>query len=330
MNIQVNTLKKFQKISSHIKSNGILPIHRYLKFGGGAICKNVGSAFVNYILPESDEELLVEENDLFSLVNQTTTTAISITQKKGKVELWDGRDKIVVQAMKYETFGNPIPSEGERICISSEFMETLSKASHFAQFIKDAPTYYGHVHIGEKTICAGDGIIAFHCPIEEDVKIVLDNQIAKIISKYGIISFQESENKYYFHTEDAVFGFSKSEVGWFDIRRLFEQPRDYSFTLDASDLTSFNTLSLQLSKTALVTLSNGKIEMIDSELDKYQERPIENVQIDEPFNYRPERMNMLIIGLGLETLDFSNSKPAYYISSKDSKATAIIAKINNK
>jgi hypothetical protein len=87
-------------------------------------------------------------------------------------------------------------------------------------------------------------------------------------------------------------------------------------------------LSLQLSKTALVTISEGKFEMDDILLDKHHERLVDNVKVPAPFTYNPERMNTIINGLDVEALDFSDSKPAYYISSKDSKATAIIAKIS--
>lgn len=334
MNIPVNFLKKFQKLSAHVKGSNIIPIHRYLLFGGGKIVKNVNTSFVEYSLPNHSEYMsekeyvLVDENDLYSLLAVTSSAFISITQTKKKVELTDGRDKIYLQSPSTNEFNNPPIADGEHIKLSADFMEVVAKASGFAQFIKEMPSYYGYVHVGEKTVCAGDGIIAFHCPIEEDVKMVIDNKIAQIISKYDIHTFQSSDNYYYFHNTESVFGFCKSEIGWFDIRRLFQQKRDYSFTLDASDLTSFNSLSLQLSKTAMVTISNGKFEMDDTLLDKHHERDVDSVKIPAPFTYNPERMNTIITGLDVEALDFSDSKPAYYISSKDTKATAIIAKIS--
>lgn len=328
MIIPVNQLKKFQKLSSHIKSNNILPIYGYLQFGGGYIRKNVGTAFVNFICKEADEDLLVDESDLFGLLNVTNTTAISITKKGSKIKVTDGRDYFDLVSPKHEEFPNSEVPAGSPINISEEFMEAVAKASHFATFIKDAPTYYGFVHIGEKTVCAGDGIIIFHCPVEEDVKIVLDNKIAQVLSKYNIHSFQESESHYYFHNSDSVFGFSKPDTGWFDIRRLFQQERAYSFTLDASDLTSFNSLALQLSKACQVTVSDGKLEMNDPYLNKHHERPAENIKIPAPFLYNPEKMNALIAGMDVETMDFSDSKPCYFISSKGTNATAIIAKIS--
>jgi hypothetical protein len=327
MNIKVNDLRKYQKLSSHVKGSNIIPIHRYLRFGDGAICKNVNTSFIRYLLPDANEYLLVDENDLYSLLAVTNSSTISITAKKNKIELNDGRDKILVQSPDFKDFQLPEMPEAKGTEVSADFMEAVYKASRFAQFIKDMPSYYGYVHIGENTVCSGDGIIAFHCPVEEDVKMVLDHKIAQIIAKYDIHTFQSSENYYYLHNTESVFGFAKPVIGWFDIRRLFQQKRDYSFTLDASDLTSFNSLSLQLSKMAQVTISNGKFEMDDSILDKHHEREVANVKVPAPFTYNPERMNAIINGLDVEALDFSDSKPAYYISSKDTKGTAIIAKI---
>lgn len=329
MQVQTNHLKKFQKLSSHVSGSNIIPIHRYLRFGGGKIIKNVNSSFIEYSCEmEEDEHYLVDENDLYALLKNTPSSFITIAGKKGKIELNDGRDKILLQSPPVKDFQLPPVAVGESIPLSSDFMEAVARASGFAQFIKEMPTYYGYVHVGEKTVCAGDGIIAYYRPIEEDVKIVIDNRIAQIISKYDIHTFQSSDNNYYFHNTESVFGFAKSEIGWFDIRRIFQQKREYSFTLDASDLTSFNSLSLQLSKTSMVTISNGKFEMDDILLDKHHERDVESVKIPDPFTYNPERMNTIINGLDVEALDFSDSKPAYYISSKDSKATAIIAKIS--
>lgn len=335
MNILVNNLKKFQKLSAHVTGSNIIPIHHYLRIGGGKIIKNVNTSFIEYSCDmDDDEHYLVDENDLYALLKNTTSSFISISSKKNKIELNDGRDKIVLQSPPVKEFSLPPVPKGESIELSDDFMKTVQKASGFAQFVKDMPTYCGYIHVGENTICAGDGIVAFHCPISENVKMVIDNKIARTISEYSkeeglkISTFKETENFYYFMNEQSIFGFAKSEIGWFDIRRIFQQKREYSFTLDSSYLTSFNSLSLRLSKTGVVTISDGKFEMDDILFNKHHERDVDNVNVPAPFTYNPERMNTIISGLDVEALDFSDSKPAYYISSKDSKATAIIAKIS--
>lgn len=327
MNIPVNQLKKFQKLASNIKSNGILPIHGYLKFGGGAICKNVGSAFVKYTLPEAGEEILVDEHDLFSMLNHTSSSFISITLKKGKVELNDGKDKVILQEAKYNTFHFPELKDIEETAISSEFMDAVLKASNFAQVVKDMPTYYAYVHIAENTVCAGDGLMIFHCPVEENISLVLEGRIAQFVAKQGITSFAHSGNYHLFITPEATLGFAKSDIGWFNIKRVFERSREYSFSIGASDILSFNSLSMQLTRDPMITISDGKIEMNDMLLDKYHERELEGIKIKEPFTFNPEKMNVALNGLGCEEIDFSDGGPCYFLSNKHVKATTIIAKI---
>ncbi len=330
MNIPVNKLKKFQKLASNIKTNGILPIYGYLRFGGGCICKNVGTSFIEYNLEEADEEILVDEHDLFSLLNHTSSSFISITLKKGKVELNDGRDKLLLNTVKYSDFNAPDSKKKEPLAVSAEFMDAVSKASHFAVPVKDMPTYYAYVHIGENTVCAGDGHMIFHCPVEEDLSIVLEGKIAQFVAKQGVTAFADTGNYHLFFTLDAVLGFAKSELNWFNIKKVFERPREYSFTLDVSDITSFNSLSLQLTRDPMVTISNGKFEMNDMLLDKSYERAAENIKVKEPFSYSPEKMNIAVNGLDCQEIDFSDGGPCYFLSNKDVKATTIIAKITKQ
>ena len=69
--------------------------------------------------------------------------------------------------------------------------------------------------------------------------------------------------------------------------------------------------------------------MTDMFYDKTNERPMEHLTIGEPFTYNPDRMNTVINGLGGEEIEFHDGGPsAYFITTKDTKATAIIAKIN--
>lgn len=327
MNIPVNHLKKFQKLASTIKGSNILSMHGYLKFGNSGICKNVNTSFIQYGLPEADEEILVSEHDLYSLLAVTSSSFININLKKGKVELNDGKDKIFLPMPNIKEFNEPPKADTDPVKLSEDFMDALFNASNFALMIKDMPTHYGFVHINEGTVCAGDGIMAYHCPVEEKFKAVIEGTIAKFISKQSVHSFCESHSYNYFFTPDAIFGFGKSEIGWFDIRRLFAMPRKFSFTIDAADISSFNNLSLQLSKTALVTVSEGKLEMTDILFDKYHERPADNIKSVEPFSYNPERMNIAMNGIGLNEIDMSDGGPCYFLSNKEVKATTIIAKI---
>lgn len=330
MNIPVKELKKFSKLSSHVRSNGILGIHNYLRFGEGHICKNVNHSFVTFCYDAeavNDPVLLVPEDDLYSLLHKTTSSFISINEKKGKIELTDGEDKILVQKQDIKTFSNPPSFDGTPVPLSEEFSKAISSAARFAIPVKDGPEYYNYVHIGEGAVCAGEGFIIYHHPIQEDVKLILMNRVAEAISDFGINAFCQTDNYYFFFNGEVTFGYVKPVIGWVDIKRLFDKERKHIFTIGSSDLLSFGNLASALSKTAMVTVTTGKLEMNDSEVDKYQEREVPSIKVRAPFTYNPTQMSIVIKALDVEELDFADSQPAYYISSKETKATAIIAKI---
>jgi len=327
MNIKVTDLKRFQKLASNLKESGIIPMQRYLRFGNGEVCKNIHHSFIKFKMPDANEDMLIPEKDLYSLTQDTVSEYLNIVIKKNHVTISDGRDKITVQTPSIKEFQEPPTCEYEYIEISGDFLNALLKASHFSQFIKDMPTYFGYVHVGEKTICAGDGTIAFHCPIKEDVKIVIEGSIAQFLGKQEINAFAEDSSCYYFNSDEARYGYSKSIIGWFDMRKIFSQTKKYAFTLEDNDLKSFNALSLRLKQYPIVTIHNGKMTMYDPDCDKSQERLDERLNVEEPFSYPPERMNMLISGLGIKELDFYDGGTLYYINNKENKEAAIIAKI---
>src|ERR1700740_102442 len=138
MELKVSDLKRFQKASKHIQSNGVLPIHNYLKFEPGKITKIVTGAFVEFPCQGIDEPVLVDEKMLNNLLNITNSPIITISNNKAKV--------IMSAGMAPEVAKN---------------MEVI-------------PHYLMYVLFGNKSICGGDGFMAIHYPIEETVEIVLE------------------------------------------------------------------------------------------------------------------------------------------------------------
>lgn len=328
MNISIKELKRFQSLASHVQGSNILPAHKYLKIGEGKIVKNVSSSFIVYECKAADEgPLLVHEDDLFGLVSETPSAVISINKVKGKIELNDGTDVIKLQEMPPKTFNEPPVADSEKVLLSDEFWEAVSKATYFSQFIKDMPTYYGYVHIAENCVCAGDGIIAYHYPIEEDVKIIIEGKLAKSIAEAKPSWFSQNEKNVFFEGAGVIFGFVKPEIGWLDIKRLFAHEKKYAFSLPASDITSFGNLSIKLTSDPMVTITTGLLEMNDMLLDKNHKRAVPSIKMPGEFTYNPKRMNTVLKGLDVEDIDFSENGSAYYLSSKDTKATALIAKI---
>ena len=314
------------KLSGNIKNTGIMPIADYLKFGGGKIVKTAYTSFIEYECPDADEDVLVDEQALNSLVSITPSDFINITSKGNKTTISDTRDKIPFQVMAVKDFP-PIPiPEGERYELSPEFLEAIGMAANFADNMGTIPHYYMYLHIGEGAVCAGDGIFGFYSPIEETFKLVLEKRIAQLISKHNTQYFAKSERYFFFYAPGVTMGFSQQEMGWADLRKFLIGGDKLTFTVSSSDVGSYCSLAMQLAEKCVVTISTGKFEMYDMLRDRGVERAAENLVIPEPFSFNPAKMNTLISALGVDELDFYDAKGLYYIKNKDLKSIAILAK----
>ena len=328
MNVKTNDLRKFQKLSSHIKASGILPSSDCIKFGDGAIIKNAHSSFVSYDCQDSNESMLVDEHALWGLVNATSSDFINIVLKGPKVILSDGRDKIPVPAVSIKEYGELPAYDGDKKDISIEFLQSLGRAAEVCSAPQQIANLYMYVHIGENAICAGNGFMGVYFPIEEDYKMVIEKKVANTLSKFSFTSFAESQGHHFFFGDGMFMGFSKQEIGWADLKRVLSGGKDRTFSIAASDILSYNSLAMYLSKDfGMVTMKTGEFEMDDTIREISHSRPADGIVLPEPFTYNAENMNKCVSALGVEELDFYVCEKAYYIKSTETKATAIIQKI---
>jgi hypothetical protein len=332
MNIRTSDLRKFQKLSSHIKPNGIAPASDCIRFGGGVMTKNAYSAFVTYHCPDANEDLLVEEHVINSLLSTTSADFFNITIKNEKVIVSDGRDKVPFGFINMDTYTNTPSVPTVKTEISKEFLNVLGRAAEVCAAPKDPSTVYMFVHVGDNMMAAGNGWSGVVFPIEEDLKMVIGKQTAMLVSKYDFTETGETEGHYFFFAKDVIMGFSKQEIGYSEMGKIMRGGKEeFTFTASATDVLSFNALALSLCKDwAIVTMKTGEFEMIDSRFDYTPTRPAEQLRLPEPFHYNADNMNLIVKALDVEELDFHNSKNAYFIRSSDTTARAIIAKISKQ
>jgi hypothetical protein len=329
MNIKVSDLKKFQRLSSHIKPNGILPASNCIKFGDGKMVKNAHSAFVSYDCPSSTESVLVDEHGLNSVLSNTASEFVNIAMKGKKLVVSDSRDNIPFPTFEEKEYNPPPNPEEEIKPISPEFLEALGRCAETCQPRKDPSNLYMFVHVGKKMIAAGNGFMGVCFPIEEDYTMVIERGVAALISKHEFTEMSESQGHYFFYGDGITMGFSKQEIGFAEMGKMMNGGTERTFTISASDVLSFNSLALSLCKDwSIVTMHTGRFEMTDSRSEYAPTRPAEQLKLPEPFNYNADNMNQVIKALGVEELDFYHSERAYFIKSTDTKATAIIAKIS--
>ena len=329
MNIKTKDLKAFQRLSSHIKSNGVLPASDCIRFGEGKLIKNAHSAFISYDCADANETILVEELGLNSVLANTPSEFLNISMKGKKLVVSDSRDNIPFPTFQDNEFNAPPESESKRQKISPEFLDALGRAAEVCMPYKSPASLYMFVHVGNKRMAAGNGFMGVVFPIEEEYTLVIERSIAALISKHEFVEMSESKSHYFFYGDGFTMGFSKQEIGFSDMGKLMSGGDERTFTISASDVTSFNSLALSLCKDwSIVTMDNGKFEMTDSRSEYAPTRPAEQIKVPEPFHYNAENMNLIIKALGAQELDFYHSPRAYFIKSTETKATAIIAKMS--
>lgn len=328
MNIPTASLRKFQKMSSHVKGHGILPIYKYIKFGDGKISKNINSCFVQLECKEAEDDLAVLEDDLYALLNVTEAPFINISKKKDQIVFSDGRDK---PQCPFDPTAIPIeiPNfDSKKIPISGNLLDGILKAANFADSNTKEETYYNYIHVGKNAVCAGDGIICYYRPIEESMEMVLDKKWAQLIAKQDVVDFSFNDRYNVFYTEDGVFGFGKTVIGLVDFKKLFQHSAELSFSISKSELQSFNSLAIGMVESPGITISTGRLTMYDNVFGKENEREVGGLVVDEPFNYNPFKMNILLDALGVEELDFYDTGGnLYYVQGKGQEEKALIAKI---
>src|ERR1700761_5908002 len=150
MNIKINDLKRFSKLSSHNRSNVILPADDCIKFGDGKLIKNAHSAFLSYDCPDATDSLLVDEHGLNSVINETHSSFINIAMNGKKLVVSDSRDKIPFPTFDVKTFSE-LPENGSpKKPISADFLDALGRCVEACQPYKSPASLYMFVHVGNK------------------------------------------------------------------------------------------------------------------------------------------------------------------------------------
>ena len=332
MNISTQSLRKFKELAAHIRRQKGLEIDSYIRFGGGMIVKNAFESCIQFDCPDSNENILVNENDLYPIIAATSSEFINIcNDKKGGIVLSDGKVKLNSPTSPFKDFLSmpEIPAPADTL--DADFFHALKKAYPICapDEEKAGKPWYCYVHVGNQTICTGDGSVGFCQPINPEIKIVIKREVAAIVSQYKFTSFSESDKYQFFHSEGLTMGFAKAaHVVYTDIRFAFNCNTPRSFSYSSTDLWSFNSLFIKVSKSPMCSFLNGRIEAWDMYIsDKTQTCEAEQIVVDEEFPFSPEKLNRALEALDVEELDFHKGTSMYFIKSTETKATAIIAKM---
>lgn len=330
MDIKVSDLRRFKELASHVRRQKNLDIDSYVRFGDGVIAKNAYESCIQLDCADADENFLIHEDDLYPLIAGTPSGTINISvNKKKEVIVTDGRDKFPALTSEFQQFLKMPEIPTKRVPIDGEFLTVLGRSWPLCSADENqGQAFYSYVHVGNETICAGDGVVGFMHPIDQSIKIPIRKEVAAIVSAHEFDEFSETDVFYFFHAPGLVMGFRKTVVPYMDIRFAFDCKTDREFTFSSEDLKSFNTLFMKRSKAPICLFIKGGLEAYDMDRsDKVQKREAEQITITEEFAFNPERTNRVLDSMKVETIDFHKGTNMYYLKSTDTLAVALIARV---
>jgi hypothetical protein len=334
MKLSVRELKNFRQKAAVIKSNTVLPILSYLKFENNRVTKNAMHSFVIQDL-KCSESCLIDEKILMQFIDRCDSDEITVKVEDKRVILSDKHTKIVSPTDDVALFpDNDNIKDLIYQDITDDQLTAIKMASTFTlkRVVGSFGQPFEYIHVGTNSITGTDGHVLFVYKSKEPIPpMILDKESVQAILKMSSVLFAENEKYQFFKFENATYGFSKSEIGFFDMTRFSEVPPDCpKIIVDKTPLINFNELCM-----ASCPLPNPMIKMSPSKRNLDLKMNDSAFEIDlstlvlaqaehfDTFSYIPEKMNIILKALPDETLTIYRSDKKIYILS-DSDFTTIL------
>lgn len=329
--IPVSELRKFQKRSSHIKGNRIIPIYNYIKFQDGIITKNNAEQFIEQ-RTEFEGLFFVEELVLNSFIDNTSDTEITFIIGESDVTITDSQTRVKSKSINGKEFIVPPIAEGECTTLGKDVLEAISTASRFTEK-SDGHPITPYVFIGNKAVTAMGTFTWYYKPIEIETKqIILTSAASSKIGNMDLVFFYENERYLIFRSEDATYGFIKPTVKFHELSNHFNLPNNAKFTAEKNGIISFNSLCLSISPTTsvadLTMTSDGLVlTMIDEDYGRQNTRLVAaSGDIARTFRYHPIHLNRILKVIPDHEITFYEDQKKFYITG-DSGFISLIAEI---
>ncbi|MCG2614868.1 hypothetical protein LZZ85_11270 [Terrimonas sp. NA20] len=343
MRIKVTDLREFFKRSSKIRSNGVLPIHDYLKIDFSreavVITKSVSFAFCRHeIESESNdiETILVEEKRLSALVNSAEGEYITFEIKKDKILLSDSINEVSLKAENVEGFSKqPKQGDNETYILSESVISALFQAKSFI-YVMQLDNNYGHVYcsnVGEDSyIFSTNGQALYLKKLTEKLPAFSLNPVAcETLAPYETLVYYTAENYNCFDSGKTLFGFAKSEMKAPNFSPVVNNiDREKGITVNKDDLLKFTSLVNSFSfKVPIISIEpgEGSLALRYNEVD-YQvdaQRDIEAVMNFSPevFHWNTQFLEPVLKCFSTEKVTLHPGGPLYAVENPEEEGLTI-------
>jgi hypothetical protein len=273
--LNVKSLQEFQRLTSHMEKNTIMPILTHMKLeymaGVNVITKNnLGVICMAAIMGQSGGEyptLLLDERITFGFIAETKSEELELTYTEDQIRISDARTSVGFSRLDPANFPKT-PTVGTDVQEFTFTKEHLTSIGIARQFINEAESAgnFQFVHIG------GETISAFHThyfyvnnQYRGLPKILLSNQHADVLSTADQeLKFKAQDNHYFFSSPSIRYIFTRQEGNSPSIDMVLERLKmpGKNFTIMKPDLVGFCNIANMVAETpvSLCTMQQvGKV-----------------------------------------------------------------------
>ncbi len=335
MKIKTADLKSFKANSASIKANTILPILSYLKFEKNKVTKNALNSFIIQDMPGATD-MLVDEKTLWALVDKTHSDTIEITKTDNRVTITDGKFKPVHSAEDINNYPVVQEQKGEWVAIG-ELLPDIKIASSFVDS-SVMEINRSFIYVGKKRISATDANIMYYKVVDFEKEIILRKETALTICRFSEADFSDSDSYHFFKTGSCTYGFSKPEMGFFDMSVVIV--KDYnklpSLTIDKSEIVEFNEICQGLCPAkfwlANMEVVKDSVHLVFNDADYESENDVTiNCEVNKEhdvFRYNCVLLNQLLKNIPDQLLTFYRSRNMYFIEGLGGYTAIIMGLVN--
>lgn len=312
-----------------VKTNNIMTALSYIKMscrdGYAQITKtNLKSFIVKTIPCVGEGELLVQESVLYNFLAHTDRPTLKI--EAGKITAGNLVLEFPIEPVNLFPIV-PVYPGFDMVEID------LTYARIVALLVdgEDVPRPTNHVFIGPKGTMGGDGFtMLYNSGAKALEPLALRGETLRAIPNKPV-TYASGENYDYFFTDDAQYGFVKSEISYMDLTHIFAEIGSLPFSCNKKALISFNELAMSSSinaKSVAATWEQQTAGSIHLEMNDaaYKINIKDDMDVSGPafdFTYLPAIMNKLLRALPYDTLNLTYNKNAAYITTEDGSISVV-------
>lgn len=319
------------------KAESIRPILNYLRIDiSGDWCAMMKSNDKSFLVKQTpndsdDCSFLVDEKILYNFIDFSSEEYIHFEDEGNRIRISDGRGNISSPTEKPSGFPSIETSDNEFIEIPKLALVTAGICSEviFDGEIFNAKSF---VFLGRGFISASDANIGYMQAIPGfEKEIILRKEVAVCISKMNTCKYSGNENYDFFLEDTALFGFSKSEIAFFDITAAIGPIKEnIDFSINKQPFIKWNTLCTSSSTNkggaATFKVSEGvmSLEMVDTKAEITAKSRLFVTGSKGEFKFDPVMMSNLLKVVPCEDVFFYPGNNRYYITDINRSFTAAI------